>query len=318
MNADDGWLDRLIGRYLDDLTLRHYSARTVDDYRYNLARLAAFLRAQRVPDAPAVTAAMLADFQRWFNEQPTKAGTPRSLGHQNVVLAGVRGFFAFLLRDGVLAHNPAAALRWIRQPESLPRNVLTPQEAKKILQAVDTSTPLGYRDRVILEVFYATGLRSQELINLQLADANLEEELLRINQGKGGKDRVVPLSRIACAMIESYVNAVRPQFARGGACPRLFLSGWGKPLDRHTLGDLVKRHAKLAGIKKHVTCHVWRHTCATHLLKNNANLRHVQALLGHESLATTERYLRLTITDLKEAHRRFHPREQGAARHPRG
>jgi integrase/recombinase XerD len=312
MTPPDDWFDRLAGRYLDDLALRNYSARTVEDYRYNLRRLAAFLRAQRVPDAQAVTTTLLGDFQRALNAQPTQAGTPRSHSHQNVVLATVRGFFAFLQRDGVLGHDPAAALRWIRQPESLPRHVLTPQEAKKILQAVDTSTSLGYRARVILEVFYATGIRSQELINLRLGDANLEEELLRINQGKGGKDRVVPLSRIACEMIESYVHAVRPQFVRGGGCDRLFLSAWGKRLDRHTLGDLVKQHAKLAGVKKRVTCHVWRHTCATHLLKNNANLRHVQALLGHESLATTERYLRLTITDLKEAHRRCHPREKDA------
>jgi integrase/recombinase XerD len=144
---------------------------------------------------------------------------------------------------------------------------------------------------------------------------NLDEELLRVNEGKGGKDRVVPLSRIACSMIETYLKAVRPQLvpktgrgARG--CDRLFVSNRGQKLDRNTVGLLVKRHAKLAGVKKHVTCHVWRHTCATHLLKNNANLRHVQALLGHASLATTERYLRLTITDLKEAHRRFHPREK--------
>ena len=143
-------------------------------------------------------------------------------------------------------------------------------------------------------------------------DVNLEEELLRINEGKGGKDRVVPLSRIACAMLESYVNAVRPQLMHGRTSDHLFLSSWGRPLHRRTLGGLVRKHAQLAGLKKRVTCHVWRHTCATHLLKNNANLRHVQALLGHESLATTERYLRLTITDLKEAHRRFHPREKDA------
>jgi integrase/recombinase XerD len=147
-------------------------------------------------------------------------------------------------------------------------------------------------------------------MQLTLPDVNLEEELLRINGGKGAKDRVVPLSRVACSYLESYLKGVRPTLLRGRASDRVFISLESTPMGRNTIGEMILKYGRLSGVKKRVTCHLWRHTCATHLLQNRANLRHVQEILGHRSLATTERYLHLTITDLKEAHRRCHPREQ--------
>jgi integrase/recombinase XerD len=144
-----------------------------------------------------------------------------------------------------------------------------------------------------------------------LNDINFEEELLRINLGKGGYDRVVPLSKVACRFLETYIKGIRPQLLRGKNCDYVFLSSRGKSLSKSVVGLLVKRYAKLAKVQKNVTCHTWRHSTATHLLKNDAKLRHVQAILGHKSLATTEKYLHLTINDLKEAHKKYHPREKG-------
>lgn len=161
-----------------------------------------------------------------------------------------------------------------------------------------------------MEVLYSTGVRKAELLALEVGDVNLEEELLRINAGKGERDRVAPLSTVACRFLETYLNAIRPQLLRDRSTARLFLSSQARPLGRTTLDGIVTKCAKMARVKKHVTCHVWRHTCATHLLQNKANLRHVQEILGHRSLVTTERYLRVTITELKAAHRRFHPREK--------
>ena len=240
----------------------------------------------------------------------TKLGGARGVINQNGILAAVKSFCRFLKAEGYLANNPAEGIEYARQPASLPRNVLTPEEAKRIIESVDTTTVLGYRDRTILEVLYVTGIRNEELRNLTMADVNLEEGLLRVNHGKGDKDRLTPLGQIASQCLETYLKGIRPELLGLRRCDRLFLSYRGHPIDAHSVGDLVKRHARLAKIKKHVTPHVWRHTCATHLVKNQANLRHVQDLLGHGSLATTQRYLRLTITDLKEAHARFHPREQ--------
>ncbi len=302
--------DELLTKFLGYLQIRNYSPRTVSDYGYNLGSFFRFLEQKAVTDVQGITTATLTDFQRWFYYQPTKRGQARGVVNQNLVLATVKSFFRFLKNEGFIHGNPAEAVEYAREPRSLPRNVLTPKEANRIIDSIDTTTALGYRDRAILEVFYATGVRNQELRNLTVADANLEEELLRVNGGKGGHDRVVPLSRVACKFLETYLKGIRPQLVGGKATDRLFVSFRGNPIDGHTVGDVVKKYARLASVKKHVTPHVWRHTCATHLVKNEANLRHVQDILGHRSLHTTERYLSLTITDLKEAHRKFHPREK--------
>lgn len=305
-------LELLHGRYLRSLRRKNYATGTIEDADYNLSRyLKRFLDETKLHPLKVTTAA-LRRFQSWLPHQPKKrGGGARGIANANRILTQAKGFFRFLKVEGYRRDNPAEKVENAREPRSLPRNVLTPHEAKRIIDAVDTSTVLGYRDRTILEVFYATGIRRNELRNLRLEDVNLEEGLLRINEGKGGHDRVVPLSRLAARFLENYINAVRGELlGTRNKTSRLFVSLRGRPLDRNILGYIVKKRARLAGVDRKISCHVWRHTCATHLLKNNANLRHVQALLGHKSLATTERYLHLTITDLKAAHRKCHPRER--------
>ena len=305
--------DMLMERYRSHLELKNYSTLTIRGQGAALKLLLRFLEETHQPDLAAVTTATLHDFQRWHFYQPTLRGAVRSIAYQNRVLSAVKGLFKFLYEDTLIARNPAAALDYGREPQTLPRNILTPQEARRIIEAPDVHTVLGYRNRVVLEVLYATGIRKQELMNLTLADVNLDEELLRINGGKGAKDRVVPLTEIACSFLESYIKGIRPKLLGKKTTNRLFLSLRGLPIARNTLGSLVEKCTRLARIKKRVTCHLWRHSCATHLLQRKANLRHVQEILGHRSLATTERYLHLTITELKEAHRRCHPREKGVA-----
>jgi integrase/recombinase XerD len=302
-----------ITRFLDDRLVRNFSPRTVEGNDYDLQLIARFLTARRIDTVEAVTRAALRDFQEWLYREPTKRGHTRGVRNQYQFTTLIKTFFVWLRSEGILSYDPAAALEYARLPHELPRQVLTPKEARKVLEGIDTTTPIGYRDRTIMEVFYATGIRCQELIDLRVPEVNMEEELLRINKGKGNKDRVVPLSRIACRYLETYIKAVRPGFVRQRGEDRLFLSWRGRPLHRVNLIRLVTAHAKAAGLKKHVTCHTWRHTCATHLLKNQANLRHVQEILGHGCLSTTERYLHLNIDDLKAAHRRFHPREKDVA-----
>ncbi|MGH7994905.1 MAG: tyrosine-type recombinase/integrase [Opitutaceae bacterium] len=301
-------------RYGAHLAVRHYAARTIVNHVSALRLLFRFFAEARVPDPAAVTTATLLAFQTWEYHEPTQRGTARAVRYQNRVLAAVRGFFHFLREDGVIPHDPAAALEYAREPETLPKDILTPGEARRIIEAADPSTVLGYRDRMILETLYATGIRKTELLNLTVADVNFEEEVLRINGGKGARDRVVPLTRVAAAGLETYIKAVRPQLLGERKSESLFPSPRRGGLSDTTLGYLVEKYARKANVKKHVTPHLWRHSCATHLLQNRANLRHVQEILGHRSLATTERYLHLTITELKEAHRRFHPREKDVAR----
>ena len=298
----------LFSRYEQQIKIRNYSSRTRASQAGYLRLVSRYLETQKIVDVQAITAAVLNDFQHWLFYEPTHRGTARSVASQNQVLVVIKSLFRFLTEEGFLVKDPAEGLHYAREPQTLPKNVLTPQEARKVIEAPDTMTTLGYRDRAILEVLYATGIRKSELLNLTVADVNLEEELLRINQGKGARDRVVPLSKIACSFLETYIKGIRPELLKNRTSNRLWISQQARPLGKTTLDCLVGKYARVAKIKKHVTPHVWRHTCATHLLQNKANLRHVQEILGHRSLVTTERYLRLTITDLKEAHHKYHPR----------
>jgi integrase/recombinase XerD len=304
------WLALLFSRFDQYSEIRNLSSRTAGTQRSALRQFAIFLVEIHVTDIQSVTRDRLLNFQRWFYYRPTPRGGTRTIASQNRVLSVIKSFFHFLKVEGYVGKDPSEELEYGREPQRLPRNILTPEEARKIIETPDTSTYLGYRDRTILEIFYATGIRKNELMNLTLQDVNLEEELLRINCGKGAKDRMVPLSRMACAFLENYIKVVRAELLGKRGSDRLILSMRGRAMSKNALGALVEKYACRAGVRKHVTCHLWRHTCATHLLKNKANLRHVQEILGHRSLATTERYLSLTITDLKAAHQKCHPRER--------
>jgi integrase/recombinase XerD len=214
-------------------------------------------------------------------------------------------FFKYLATENLILTDPAATLELPKEPKRLPRNILTAHEVKKILEAIDTKAVRGIRDRAIIETLYSSGLRATELANLTLNCLNLKEGYLTIENGKGGKDRVVPLGKIACHWIEQYLE-VRPQIPD----PTLFLTMLKppRPLSREVIAEICAARAGQAGVKKKVTSHTWRHTCATSMLKGGADIRYVQELLGHASLKTTQIYTKVTIQDLKKVHSRCHPR----------
>ena len=304
-------IELLIERYRQQLEILNFSPRTVTGRLVHLRRFAAFLGQQNIAEVATIISGTLADHQRDLFYLPTSRGTARSVSYQNQSMHALRSFFRFLKTEGYVAQDVAESLPLARTPHTLPRTILTPEEARKVIETPDTGCLLGYRDRTILETFYATGIRKSELMNLTANDVNLEEGVLRINGGKFNKDRVVPLTRLASSFLETYLKAIRPALLQGRVSDRVFISQRAGPLSKNALGELVEKYARMAGLSKHVTCHIWRHSCATHLVQNKASLRHVQELLGHRDLSTTERYLHLTITDLKEAHRQFHPREKG-------
>jgi len=306
--------DVLFSRYCRQLEVSNFSPDTIRTLTVSYHRFCEFLDEVNMRDARHVTGQTLSDFQVWLYHQPTIRGTARSPASQNRLMAFIKTFFAFLHQEGHIPTNPAKYVKYAKEPDSLPKNVLSPDEAQKIVEAPDLSTLHGYRDRTILEVLYGTGIRKAELLHLTVQDVDLEQGILYVRRGKGQKDRVVPLTHLACKFLETYIKSIRLDLLRGQQSKALFVSRrFGYNLGIHALTEIIDRYTKQAGVEKKVTPHLWRHTCATHLLKNNANLRHVQELLGHKSLSTTERYLRLTIADLKEAHTKFHPREQQAA-----
>lgn len=235
-------------------------------------------------------------------------GRPYAAAYQGTRLVVLKHLFRFLMRRGYLLHDPASELELPRLEKRLPRTILTPQEARKIIEAPDTKSPRGLRDRAILETLYATGIRVSELSNLTPYDVDTEERVLRVVLGKGRKDRNVPLTRAAALAIEAYLLKGRPRLQGRDKLRFLFLQDRGNKLDRATAARMVSAWAEEAGVKKHVTPHTFRHSVATHLLKGRADIRHIQALLGHASLGTTQRYTRVEVSDLKQVIERAHPR----------
>jgi integrase/recombinase XerD len=296
---------RLLGLYEDDVRVR-YEAKTGHEYLREVSCFLAWLDGRGVALASARTEDVLA-YQSFLYSQRKPNGKPYSSGNLKNRIKAVKSFFRLLLRRGLLLHDPAAAVEYPRSERRLPRVILSQKEARKILEAPDRKTPTGLRDRAILETFYGTGIRAGELASLTPDDVDTEEGLLRVMRGKGRRDRNVPLTRAASEAIEAYLVRARPKLLRQQT-RLLFLQNRGAKMDSGTLNRLVHQWAAAAGVKKHVTCHTFRHSVATHLLKGRADIRHIQALLGHASLQTTERYTHVEISDLKDVIRRAHPR----------
>lgn len=230
---------------------------------------------------------------------------------QRTRLSGIKQFVRYLYRENYLLLDLAANFELPRDQAPLPRAVLHEREALALMQAPDTSNPVGARDRAILELLYGTGLRNSELRLLVMEQVDLGNGRLRIDHGKGKKPRVVPLGEEAQAWLEHYLEKGRPTFLKRADQKLVFMgTATGERMPRGWLSTLVGRYARKVGLEKRITPHVLRHACATHMLRAGANVRHLQVLLGHSSLDTTQRYTRVEISDLAEVVRRCHPREQ--------
>jgi integrase/recombinase XerD len=257
-----------------------------------------------------ITREMIYDYQVYQYEKLNKKGKPNTVSEQNNAIKPIKHFFSFLKEYDYLAGNPAGSIAYAKEPKRLPRGTLTQSEARKILHVPDTTCAIGYRDRTIMEVMYTSGIRKSEVSNLKTTDVDYHDGFLRINQGKGKKDRIVPLGKIACRYLENYIKTVRQEFIIDPFNDHLFLSQRGKRLSKNVVWEIIKKYAKSARIKKNVYPHTFRHTCATSMLQNRADIRSIQELLGHSSLDSTQVYTKITITDLKEVHARCHPREK--------
>jgi integrase/recombinase XerD len=296
---------RLLGLYEEDVRVR-YEAKTAHEYLREIGSFLAWLESRGVALAQARTEDVLS-YQSFLYAQRKLNGKPYSSGNLKNRIKALKSFFRFLYRRRYLLHDPAASIDYPRSERRLPRVILTREEARKILEAPDTKTPTGLRDRAILETFYATGIRSGELSNLTPDDVDTEERVLRIVLGKGRRDRRVPLTRVAAEALDLYHAKARGKLVRREK-RFLFLQNRGSRMDSGTLNRIVRKYAAAARVKKRVSCHTFRHSVATHLLKGRADIRHIQALLGHASLATTQRYTHVELQDLQKVIRRAHPR----------
>jgi integrase/recombinase XerD len=284
-----------------------YAPRTALQYRFGVGTFLAWLASRGIEMSGVTTRDVLA-YQAELYALRKPDGKPYAVASQEHRLLAVKNFFRFLLRRGYLLHDPAAGVDYPRGEVRLPRVILTVREVLRLLDSLKERTPLGLRDRAVLETLYATGIRAGELAALKPADVDTEEGTLRIVQGKGRKDRYVPLTASAAAAIEAYLARGRASLVRSRRAPWLFVGEKGGFLHDGVINRMLRARAKAARVKKHLTCHALRHSVATHLLKRRADIRHIQALLGHAKLSTTERYTRVEVSDLRGVLRRAHPR----------
>jgi integrase/recombinase XerD len=293
--------ERLIAEYLMHLAVeRGLAENTLAGYRRDLRRIAGYLKRAEVGSLQGVSRATVARVLYWLREDGL---APRSVARH---VASLRGLFQYLLVGERIREDPTAHLESPRPWTRLP-GVLNRDEMERLLHAPQTRTHFGLRDRAMLEVLYAAGLRVSELVGLRLPDVNMEVGYVRC-RGKGAKERVVPIGREAQRWLGRYLASARPRLARGHSSPALFLNHLGRPLTRQGVWKLLRTHAGSAGIGRRVTPHTFRHSFATHLLERGADLRAVQMMLGHADISTTQIYTHVSRGRLKEVYDRCHPR----------
>jgi integrase/recombinase XerD len=302
-------ISHLIPKYLEELKLLNRSPLTIRNIRSSLKQMIRFLESEEITDLEQLGRDALALYQEELAYRLTDKGKQLSLRTREKGLCSVRGFTRYLHENDYLAADPGKSIKLPKQPRPLPKIILDAGEIKKLLATPDMRTNRGYRNRIILEILYDTGIRAAEMAGVTTADLDLAGGYLRISNGKGAKDRVVPVCARVCTLIGNYLLMIRPVMVQGEDKGYLVLNRWGTKMTPTAVLVVVKRCTVLAGIRKNVTTHTFRHTCATHMLKNGAPIRHIQDLLGHESLVSTQIYTRVTINDLKEIHARYHPSE---------
>ncbi|TYL40776.1 site-specific tyrosine recombinase XerC [Dickeya sp. ws52] len=299
------------GHYLEHLSAAGYSSRTQESYRERLLPFVAWCEDRGLNHAPQVSLAVLEGYQRWLRGYRKADGHPLTAGSQLGRLTAIRMLFRWLLTRHVILYNPADMLTLPKEEKRLPAQVLSVEETGGVLQSVESGTVLGLRNRVILEVLWSSGIRRAEAVNLMLSDIDLSRGVMVVRQGKGNKDRVVPLGERASKWLVRYLNHARPELAKRYDSGHLFISHRGNGLARVTLTQMAGKAIRETGhLDKPGACHVFRHSMATQMLENGADTRHIQAILGHEKLETTQLYTRVAIGHLQKVHEQTHPAER--------
>ena len=290
----------MLDAYLDHLRVeRRLAGHTLESYGRDLTALAAFAaKSERRLDR--LDRQALEEFVR---EQMSRGLSPRTVAR---MVAAVRGFYRFLVLDRRLEHNPADDLRPPRAWPALPR-CLSEDQVERLIAQPDVTTPLGLRDRAMIELLYATGLRVSELVNVRPADLHLDQQFMTCI-GKGNKERLVPIGEQAADWITKYQQSARRTLLKGRASPRLFVNARGGPLTRVGFWKILKRHGRSAHLPGTLSPHVVRHSFATHLLEHGADLRAIQMMLGHADLSSTQIYTHVHAARLRTVYDRFHPR----------
>ena len=300
-------LEALRTSFLESLRVRGQSPATLRARSQSLSTFFLWLTSAGIEDVRELTREHLRAYQLALTQQGLTTYT------LHAKLSGLRRFFEHLESTDAILVNPCLGLVLPKLEDRLPRNVLSQAEARRILDAPDTQTKKGIRDRAILELFYSTGIRGEEMAALIIHDVDCKNGFVRVTKGKFAKDRVVPMGHKAAQYVQEYLAKVRLPWSATQKDERALWLGATEPhraLKKPAIALMVGQYKKLAGIERPGRTHLWRHTCATHLVQNGANLAYVQRLLGHRSLETTQIYTRVAPAEAQATHRKAHPRSR--------
>ncbi|MCG0275004.1 MAG: site-specific tyrosine recombinase XerD [Thermosediminibacteraceae bacterium] len=288
-------------RFLDFISVeKGLAVNTIESYKRDLKSYICYLKAQNIADIKSTSKTTIISYLLLM-QKSGKASSSISRA-----CAAIKSFYHFLARERYIDEDPTINLGTPKLEKKLPR-VLTVQEVERLLEQPDTTDPLGFRDKTMLELLYSTGIRVSELISLTVDDVNLDMGFLRCF-GKGSKERIVPIGSFAISYLRQYIIHIRNQLIKDKATNILFVNHKGKALTRQGFWKIIKKYARKAGINKEITPHTLRHSFATHLIENGADLRAVQEMLGHADISTTQIYTHLTKTRIKEVYDKTHPR----------
>lgn len=304
---DPNTLYNWMRRFLDYQLEKHFSPRTVVNRETYLRYFILWCEDKGLKYPQEITRPILEAYQRHLFHHRKKNGDPLTVRSQHGRIIPIRSLFSWLVKNNHLLSNPASDLDLPRLDKRLPKAVLSQSEVETVLSTVDISTPMGIRDRAIIEVLYSTGMRRMEVINLRWDDVDRERGTIFIRQGKGKVDRMVPVGDRALKWMEKYLNEVRGQFDLTGMSLTLFLTNLGEAFTTNRMSQLVRNYVNKSGIEKSGSCHLFRHSCATLMLENGADIRYIQQLLGHAKLDTTQIYTQVSIRQLKQVHNLTHP-----------
>ncbi|MEK6776794.1 MAG: site-specific tyrosine recombinase XerD [bacterium] len=294
-------MERHIQEFLHYIRIeKGLSGNTVAAYQGDLTHFMNFLKDQEIRESRAIDRRAVLSYLIHIKRSGLNVSTVQRR------LVSIRMFFRFLIQEGRIKSDPAENIESPKKIQYLPQT-LSPGEVESLLHVPDPDTPLGKRDRTMLEVLYATGLRVSELVSLKIPDINLEVGYL-ITMGKGGKERLVPMGDSAQAWIRDYLLHDRPRILKSRHSDFLFPNRFGKGMSRQGFFKIIKKYAIQTGIRKKISPHTLRHSFASHLLENGADLRSVQLMLGHSDISTTQIYTHVTKERLKKVFDKFHPR----------
>ncbi len=289
------------------MAARNYSAHTIRRRGYALGYFFDWARDRNIFEPSEITRPIVEQYRRWLSVKKKTNGLPLSFSTQALRLTDLKTFFKWLAKNNHILYNPVAELEMPRRGRALPRDILSLDEVASIFAQPDLGTCVGIRDRCILELLFSTGARRFEAAGLGVTDVNQNNGTMIIRQGKGQKDRIVPIGEQALAWVDRYLMEARPMLIVEPDSGKLFVGKRGKPLKPRAVGELVRRHIEAAGVRREGSCHLFRHAMATIMLENGADIRFVQEMLGHAELSTTQIYTRVSIRKLKEVHEKTHP-----------